>query len=119
MPVRSFDTVFFLATRSKRTIFSPPEKVSAIENFPEPDTVKRLREFLFLRNFYRRFIPRSATILHPLTEMLMKPHAQTTTLNCATVTTEAFLEVNADLAASTILAHPQEGAPTNIMVNAS
>ncbi|GBM44262.1 Retrovirus-related Pol polyprotein from transposon 297 [Araneus ventricosus] len=34
-----------------------PEKVSAITDFPEPSTVKELRRFLALMNFYRRFVP--------------------------------------------------------------
>jgi len=33
------------------------EKVEAIKNFPKPITVKQLRQFLGMINFYRRFIP--------------------------------------------------------------
>ncbi|GBL73843.1 Transposon Ty3-I Gag-Pol polyprotein [Araneus ventricosus] len=37
-----------------------PEKVSAITDFPEPSTIKELRRFLALINFYRRFVPNAA-----------------------------------------------------------
>ncbi|GFR07318.1 retrovirus-related Pol polyprotein from transposon opus [Trichonephila clavata] len=37
-----------------------PEKVMAITNFPKPETVKELRRFLAICNFYRRFIPHAA-----------------------------------------------------------
>ncbi|GBN93686.1 Retrovirus-related Pol polyprotein from transposon 297 [Araneus ventricosus] len=37
-----------------------PEKVSAVTDLPEPSTVKELRRFLALINFYRRFVPNAA-----------------------------------------------------------
>lgn len=43
-----------------------PEKVSAIANFPRPETVKDLRRFLAVLNFYHRFIPKAAEIQAPL-----------------------------------------------------
>ncbi|GFU00155.1 retrovirus-related Pol polyprotein from transposon 297 [Nephila pilipes] len=37
-----------------------PEKVATITNSPKPETVKELRHFLAISNFYRRFIPHTA-----------------------------------------------------------
>ena len=39
------------------------EKVSAIQNMPIPSTVKDLRRYLDMLNFYRRFIPLAAATL--------------------------------------------------------
>ncbi|XP_071042555.1 uncharacterized protein [Parasteatoda tepidariorum] len=47
-----------------------PDKVSAIANFPQPVTIRELRRFLAVLNFYRRFIPRAAHTQAILNEYL-------------------------------------------------
>ena len=47
-----------------------PEKVEAISSFPIPQTMKQLRQFLGMVNFYRRFLPNCAEVLAPLTNLL-------------------------------------------------
>ena len=49
-----------------------PEKVRAIQNFPQPTSLRQLRRFLGLVNYYRRFIPGCSRILTPLTNMLQQ-----------------------------------------------
>ena len=46
------------------------EKVQAIVEFPQPTSLRKLREFLGLINFYHRFIPKCADTLQPLTYAL-------------------------------------------------
>ena len=47
------------------TGISPPSfKVEAISNFPVPDTMRKLRQFLEI-NFYRRFLPNCAQVVKP------------------------------------------------------
>jgi hypothetical protein len=46
------------------------EKVQVIREFPHPTTHRKLREFLGLVNFYHRYIPDCADILHPLNDLL-------------------------------------------------
>jgi hypothetical protein len=46
------------------------EKVDAICIFPKPPTQWKLREYLGLVNFYRRFLPDRAKLLLPLTNLL-------------------------------------------------
>ena len=46
------------------------ERVQVIRDFPLPTTQRKLREFLGLINFYRRFIPHCAAILQSLNDML-------------------------------------------------
>ena len=46
-------------------------KVEAIANFPVPDTMRKLRQFLVMINYYRKFLPKCAQVIKPLTDMLM------------------------------------------------
>jgi hypothetical protein len=44
--------------------------VTAIQEFPAPNTIKQLQQFLGMVNFYRRLLPRIAATLQPLTDLL-------------------------------------------------
>jgi len=46
------------------------DKVKAIQDYLEPTSVCKLREFLGMVNFYRRFIPDCADTLHPPTDLM-------------------------------------------------
>ena len=57
----------FLENRiSHKGVLPLVQKVEAIQNFPMPKTMRQLRKFLGMINFYRRFIPQAGAILHPL-----------------------------------------------------
>ncbi len=60
---------------------------SEIENCPPPQNIKQLQRFLGMVNFYRRFLPKCAQILKPLTDLL-KGGAKT--LEWTISTQEAF-----------------------------
>jgi hypothetical protein len=47
-------------------------KVEAVKNFPVPTTTQKLKSFLGLAGYYRRFIPDFSKIAKPLTELLKK-----------------------------------------------
>ena len=47
-------------------------KVMTVKDFPRPQTVKQVKSFLGLANFYRRHIPRMAVISRPLTDLTRK-----------------------------------------------
>ena len=49
-----------------------PNKIEAIINAPNPRNVQELRSFLGLMNYYNKFIPHLASILHPLHCLLRK-----------------------------------------------
>ena len=55
---------------SKDGIRPLPSKVTAIKQAPAPTNVQELRSFLGLLNYYGKFIPNLATILHPLNALL-------------------------------------------------
>ena len=46
------------------------EKVDAIRSFPTPDSLSKLRRFVGMVNFYRRFIPHCSELCQPLTDLL-------------------------------------------------
>lgn len=114
-------TITFLGhTVTSAGIQPLPSKVQAIQDFPLPTTRRQLREFLGLLNFYRRFIPNCATVLHPLTDLLAgstQPKNQPLTLSDAAIS--AFEVAKDTLAAATLLSHPIPDAPLQLVVDAS
>jgi cleavage and polyadenylation specificity factor subunit 1 len=62
-------TIDFLGHRVTADGVSPlPSHVKAVTDFLRPATVKELKGFMGLINFYRRFIRAAAAILKPLTD---------------------------------------------------
>ena len=93
------------------------DKVQTIRNFPQPTSQRKLREFVGLVNFYRRFIPHGATLLQPLNLLLSKSTPKT--LIWSEAATSAFNAIKDALADTTLLVHPEAEAPTCIMTDAS
>ncbi|GBN21459.1 Transposon Tf2-6 polyprotein [Araneus ventricosus] len=97
-----------------------PEKVSAITDFPEPSTVKDLRRFLALINFYRRFVPNAAR-----TQAVLNAYLKGANKNDKTPITwteearNAFKKCKHYLAEATVLYHPSANATLAIVVDAS
>ncbi|MGR0272079.1 hypothetical protein ACUWC3_28635, partial [Klebsiella pneumoniae] len=48
------------------------EKTTAVQGMEVPYTLKGVRSFLGLVNYYRRFIPNMAEIVKPLSDLLKK-----------------------------------------------
>ena len=96
-----------------------PEQVQVIRDFPQPTSLRQLREFLGLINFYHRFIPRCADVLTPLNALLKATPSNSRTLQWTTETATAFEDIKKALANATLLVHPKPDAPINIMTDAS
>ena len=48
----------FLGHEIDETEISPlPKKISAIQNFPQLESLRQLRRFIELSNYYQRFLP--------------------------------------------------------------
>ena len=63
--------VEFLGFNISAEGWSPTEcKVSAVAEWPAPETVKHLRSFLGITNLFRTFIPSFSEIAAPLTDLL-------------------------------------------------
>ena len=85
------------------------KKVQAIRDFPLPTSHRKLREFLGLINFYCRFVPHCASIVHPLNALLKGSNRPSDTLVWNDAATEAFAQVKDALASATLLIHPTQG----------
>ena len=111
----------FLGHRINRDGVSPlPDKVEAIRDCSVPTTVKQLRGFLGLVNFYRRFIPNCAQTLMPLTDLLRNRKKRSKKpLEWSPACETAFAEVKEKLAQATLLAYPNADYPLSLMVDAS
>ena len=96
------------------------DKVQAIQQFPQPATQQKLREFLGLINFYHRFIPHCADILKPIHNLLTNNNLKAKQLlTWDEKTLKVFNDIKQAMADASLLAYPQPDAPTNIMTDAS
>ena len=77
-------------------------KVMAVKDFPRPQTVKQVKSFLGLANFYRRHIPGMAVISRPLTDLTRK---NCTEFVWTSVCEESFEEIKRLLVTAPLL-HP-------------
>ncbi|XP_026383549.1 uncharacterized protein LOC113279048 [Papaver somniferum] len=57
---------------SSRGVAADPEKLVAMQTWPQPKNLKQLRGFLGLTGYYKRFIQGYGNISKPLTDMLKK-----------------------------------------------
>ena len=77
-------------------------KLAAVTQAPTPRNVQELRLFLGLLNYYGKFIPNLATILHPLNQLLRHGYQwKWTSSDCS----QAFLQAKDMLTSSKVLAH--------------
>ena len=79
-----------------------PALVSAVQGFSVPTNLKELRRFLRLASYYRRFIPRFASIAQPLHHLTCKDVSFVWTEAAAS----AFEELKEKLTTSPVLAYP-------------
>lgn len=114
------EVLFLGYTCNERGVRPPMERVAAIQNFLKPTTIKQLRAFLGMVNFYRRFLPETAHIQEPLNAMLKGPKAKgNSPVSWTSDADVAFLRLKESLAHATMLAHPVAGAPLSVTTDAS
>ena len=79
-----------------------PRLVTAVRDFPVPQNLKQLRQFLGLSSYYRRFIPKFAKIAQPLHGLTRKD----TAFDWGTACQEAFEALKRKLTEAPVLAYP-------------
>lgn len=94
-------------------------KVQAIQDFPVPQTVKELRRFLGMLNFYRRFIPNAAKVQAPLNGILAGKVTKNQPVQMTPTQLEAFSECKKALSNATLLVHPLANAELSMTTDAS
>lgn len=95
-------------------------KTQAIKEFPAPRTVKQLRRFLGMLNFYKRFMPKAAQLQAPLNAILAGPKIKGShPIPMTQELLQSFEDCKTALSDATLLAHPDSSAELAIMTDAS
>ena len=91
------------------------QQLDAIVQAPKPENVQQLRSFLGLLNYYGKFIPNLATIVHPLNQLLRHGTQWKWDSKCAS----AFVEAKQALISSQVLVHYDPTLPITLAGDAS
>lgn len=92
-----------------------PAKVKVVQEYPIPKSVKDVRAFMGLTNYYRKFIKGFAQIASPLHDLTKKGTKFTWTDACQT----AFYTLKKALTEAPILAYPDFAHPFILATDAS
>ncbi|KAI2646638.1 Transposon Tf2-8 polyprotein [Labeo rohita] len=91
-------------------------KIHAIQDWPQPNSMKELQRFLGFSNFYHRFIKDYSSITAPLTSLLRgKPKH----LSWNPTAHEAFQQLKNIFSTAPLLHHPDPELPFTVEVDAS
>lgn len=104
---------------SKNGLKPLPDKVEPILTYNRPKTVKDLRRFLGLLNYYRRCIRNAAQQQSPLNDLLKGVKKKTAKLEWADDAIQAFESCKESLAKATLLAYPDFKAQLALYTDAS
>lgn len=88
-------------------ISADPDKVTAVQDYPRPQTVKQLRSFLGLASYYRRFIPRFSQVAAPLYALTKKDASFKWTPTCQ----DTFKQLKQILTQAPVLTFPDFSKP--------
>ncbi|KAF1323729.1 Pol protein, partial [Globisporangium splendens] len=92
-----------------------PEKVKAIDDWPVPQNVKQLRQWLGLANYLHKYTRNYAALVQPLTQLLKKDVEWKWSKDHQT----AFEEVKRSLREAPVLALPNRDKPFHVVCDAS
>ena len=100
---------------SKRGIETDPDKISVVENWPQPIDKTQVRSFIGLCSYYRKFIPKFADIARPLHKLTEKNVKFQWTDECQ----RSFELLKQKLVSAPILASPDFNEPFILDTDAS
>nr|VWP00786.1 Methylenetetrahydrofolate reductase (EC [Ganoderma boninense] len=92
---------------SNEGICPDPEKVNAIISWPAPDNITRVRGFLNLAGYYRRFIPAFARLASPLYDLLKGSPRKGAPIQWSAACEHAFGALKQKLTSSPVLTYPR------------
>ncbi|UYV83454.1 hypothetical protein LAZ67_23001089, partial [Cordylochernes scorpioides] len=92
-----------------------PDEIKSVQDLPQPTTVKGIRRFIGLANFYRKFIPRFAEIATPLSNLTQKNKLFSWTPQVD----KSFIELKAALTSEPILTTYNPEVPCKLYTDAS
>ncbi|CAG7731162.1 unnamed protein product, partial [Allacma fusca] len=92
-----------------------PEKIEAIVKYPRPTNLTKLRGFVALCSFYRRYVPLFSTIASPLNDLTKKDVKYTWSDSCE----DAFNSLKGSLVKAPVLAHYDPELPVKLATDAS
>jgi len=88
-------------------VATDPAKIEVVKDWPTPSEVRKVRSFLGLASYYRRFVPTFAEIAAPLHSLTMKNKQ----FDWASECDRAFVRLKYALILSPILAMPNDTEP--------
>jgi len=110
------DEVHFLGNViSAQGIAVDPTKVEAVVKWESPKSATKIRSFVGLAGYYRRFIEGFSKIVAPLTQLSRKDQPFTWTDKCD----ESFQELKRRLTSAPILVIPDVSKPFEVYCDAS
>ena len=96
-------------------IHATESKIQAIVKAPAPKNVTELRSFLGLLNYYGRFIPNLASLIHPLSKLLCQGTEWQWTKECR----KAFCAAKQKIVSPNVLVHYDPSLPISLAADAS
>ena len=99
----------------KQGVHTSEQKVDTILQAPSPKNIPALRSFLGLLNYYGKFLPNLASLLHPLHQLLHAGQPWRWSKSCK----EAFQAAKKLLATAPVLAHYDPELPIVLAADAS
>lgn len=91
------------------------DKIDAVLKAPRPENVSQLRSFLGLVNYYAKFLPNIATVLHPLNSLLQVKTEWRWTKSCE----QAFMAAKQLITSEKVLTHYNPKLPLRLACDAS
>ena len=99
---------------SEQGVSTDPKKLKAMQDWPAPNDVSKLRGFLGLTGYYRKFIKNYGLICKPLTDLLRKD-----AFHWDSKAEQAFLELKRAMMSPPVLSLPDFSLPFVVETDAS